>query len=462
MTSEGTGGFAGRGGASQPLTYGGVLALSLPIILSNVTTPLLGVTNTAVIGQLGEAHLIGAVAIGATVFSLLFWAFGFLRMGTTGLTAQAAGSGDTAETAAILARALLIAAVVGCTLIVLQLPLAWASFTLIKGSAAVEESARAYFAIRIWSAPFALVNYAVLGWFIGLGKTRTALLLQLVLNGANIILNLLLVSGLGWGVPGVALGTMIAEALAASFGLWLAWGQAGFVPASLSWRRALDRTGITRMMAVNGDLMIRTLSLLFAFTFFTAQAARTGDIVLAANEVLLQFLGVSAYLLDGFAFATEVLAGRAIGAGRPEHFSDAIRLSSVWAGGIALAVSVIYALAGATIIDAITTNEAVRETARMYLPWAVAAPVIGVACFQLDGIFIGATRTRDMRNMMLVSLALFLIAWAALTPIFGNHGLWASLMVFFIARGLTLWAHLPALRRAAFPTLYSKTSAAAG
>ncbi len=194
-----------------------MLTLSLPIILSNVTTPLLGVTNTAVIGQLGEAHLIGAVAIGATIFSLLFWAFGFLRMGTTGLTAQAAGAGNTTEEAAILARALLIAGIAGLGLIILQQPLAWACLALMKASAAVESGARAYFAIRIWSAPFALANYALLGWFIGLGKTRTALLLQLALNGANIVLNLVLVSGFGWGVPGVALGTVIAEALAAGF-----------------------------------------------------------------------------------------------------------------------------------------------------------------------------------------------------------------------------------------------------
>lgn len=454
------GGAAGRQGIVETrLTYRGVLLLSLPIVLSNVTTPLLGVTNTAVIGQLGEAHLIGAVAIGATIFALLFWAFGFLRMGTTGLTAQAAGASDREETAAILARALLIAVAAGLALIVLQWPLASASFTLIKASAAVEQEAHSYFAIRIWSAPFALANYALLGWFIGLGRTRTALLLQLVLNGANILLNLALVSVLGWGVPGVALGTVVAEALAAMLGVVIALRVAGFGPMSLPWARALECAGLTRMLAVNADLMVRTLSLLFAFTFFTAQAARTSDVVLAANEVLLQFMNVAAYLLDGFAFATEVLAGRAIGAARAEHFREAIRLSSVWAGGIALAVAAGFALGGGALIDAVTTNIEVRETARIYLPWAVCAPVVGVACYQLDGIFIGATRTRQMRNMMLVSLAIFLAAWALLTPLFGNHGLWASLMVFFIARGVTLWTQLPALERAAFPQGYPARSA---
>jgi multidrug resistance protein, MATE family len=446
---------AARGIERQPiadewLTYGRVLALSLPIILSNVTTPLLGVTNTAVIGQLGEAHLIGAVAIGAQLFSLLFWAFGFLRMGTTGLTAQATGAGDTAETNALLARALLIAGAAGLALIILQHPLAWACLAMIKPSAAVEENAQAYFAIRIWSAPFALANYALLGWFIGLGKTRTALFLQLALNGANIVLNLVLVSVLGWGVPGVAAGTLIAEGLAAAFGLTLAFREIGGRGAALPWSRTLDRSGLVLMMAVNTDLLLRTLSLLFVFTFFTAQAARSGDVILAANEVLLLFLSVSAYLLDGFAFATEVLTGRAIGAARADRFRDAVKLSSVWAVGIAFAVSLLYTFFGTTIVDALTTNAAVRETARLYLPWAVAAPAIGVACFQLDGIFIGATRTRDMRNMILLSLVIFLAAWAALTPAFGNHGLWASLLVFFVARAVTLALHYPALQRAAF------------
>ena len=433
------------------LTYGRVLSVSLPIVLSNVTTPLLGVTNTAVIGRLGEAHLIGAVAIGAVLFSLMFWAFGFLRMGTTGLTAQADGAGDIREAGAILARALLIAGAAGAALIVLQKPAGWLAFSLIEASAAVEAEAKVYFAIRIWSAPFTLANYALLGWFIGLGRTRIALLTQLGLNGVNIVLNVAFVSGLGWGVPGVAFGTLIAEALAAALSLWLAWRMLHERGAALPWGLALDKGGLRRMIAVNADLMIRTLCLLFAMTFFTAQAARGGDVTLAANEVLLQFLGISAFLLDGFAFAAEVFTGRAIGAGRRVHFRDAVRLSSTCALIIAALVSLVYALAGGAVIDALTTNAEVREAARLYLPWAIAAPVAGVACFQLDGIFIGATRTREMRNMMLISLAVFLGAWAMLTPMLGNHGLWASLTLFSLTRGITLALRFPALERAAFP-----------
>ena len=437
--------------ASGRLTYARVLAISLPIILSNVTTPLLGVTSTAVVGQLGAPHLIGAVALGATIFTLLFWAFGFLRMGTTGLCAQADGAGDQPEVSAILARALLLAGGAGALLVALQAPLEWMSVSFLKGSAAVEAETRHYFHIRIWSAPFALANYAFLGWFIGLGRTRTALYLQVLLNGANVVLNIAFVSWLGWGVTGVAIGTLIAEILAAGVGAVIASRELGRRGVPVDWSRAFDAVGLTRMLAVNSDLMIRTLCLLFAFTFFTAQAAKSGDVLLAANAVLLQFLNLSSYLLDGFAFATEVLTGRAIGAARLADFRRAVRLSSVWAAAVSLAVAAIFLVGGGAIIDAMVVNPEVRETARLYLPWALAAPIAGVACFQLDGIFIGATRTSDMRNMMIVSLAVFLAAWAVLTPTFGNHGLWASMIVFFVIRGVCLAAFYPALERASFP-----------
>ena len=435
----------------ERLTYGKVLAISLPIILSNITTPLLGVTSTAVVGQLGEAHLIGAVALGGTIFTLLFWAFGFLRMGTTGLCAQADGAGDQHEVSAILARALLLAGGAGMLLILLQWPLEWMSVYFLNGSAAVEAETRNYFHIRIWSAPFALANYAFLGWFIGLGRTQTALYLQVVLNGVNVILNVAFVTWLGWGVQGVAIGTLVAEILAAGLGAVIAGRELARRAAAVDWERAFDGSGLTPMLAINADLMIRTLCLLFAFTFFTAQAAKSGDVILAANAVLLQFLNISSYLLDGFAFATEVLTGRAIGAARRAHFRRAVHLSSVWAAAVSLAVAAIFIVGGGAIIDAMAANPQVRETARHYLPWAIAAPVAGVACFQLDGIFIGATRTRDMRNMMILSLAVFLAAWALLTPIFGNHGLWASIIVFFIVRGVSLGAFYPALERASFP-----------
>jgi MATE family multidrug resistance protein len=436
--------------APERLTYASVLALSLPIILSNITTPLLGVTHTAVVGQLGGAHQIGAVALGATIFSLLFWAFGFLRMGTTGLCAQADGGGDQQLVATVLAHALILAGAAGAALMLLQAPLQWLSLAFFGASETVEAETGAYFAVRIWSAPFALANYAFLGWFIGLAKTRVAFLLQLALNGLNVILSIAFVSWLGWGVAGVALSTVIAEMAAAALGGALGLRELKRRGAAISWRRAAEVRALRRILAVNSDLMIRTLCLLFAFTFFTAEAAKAGDTVLAANAVLLQFLHISSYLLDGFAFATEALTGRAIGAGDRGHFRRAVKLSSIWAVGVSFALSLAYLLAGGAIINAMAADEQVRVTARLYLAWAVAAPVAGVACFQLDGIFIGATRTREMRNMMIVSLSVFLAAWALLTPPLGNHGLWASMILFFLVRALTLTAYYPELERQSF------------
>ncbi|MFP3921473.1 MAG: MATE family efflux transporter [Dichotomicrobium sp.] len=430
------------------LRHRDVLAIALPMIFSNVTTPLIGAVDTAVIGQLGMAHLIGAVAVGATIFTFFYWGFGFLRMGTTGLTAQASGAERQREVLATLYRALLVAGTAGMAIILLQWPIAEAAFTLMGASPDVEAAARTYFAIRIWSAPAALANYALVGWFIGLGRAGMAFRLQLLLNLTNIGLDALFVLVFGWGVAGVAAGTLIAETGAAVVGLAVALRAAGSLRIR-AWR-VFNAAKLKRMVSVNGDIMIRTLSLLFAFSFFTAQGARSGDFILAANAILMHFMSVAAYFLDGVAYATEALTGKAIGARNPARFADAVRLSSIWAAGLSVATGAVFWLGGDAVIDAMTVTEAVRATARDYLPWAAAAPVVGVACFQLDGIFIGATRTRDMRNMMLVSLGIYLVAWAVLTPSFGNHGLWAALMVLFVARAVTLGLRLPALKHAAF------------
>ncbi len=432
-----------------------MLAIALPMIFSNVTTPLIGAVDTAVIGQLGQAHLIGAVAVGATIFTFFYWAFGFLRMGTTGLTAQASGADRKREVLATLYRALLVAGTAGMAIIILQWPIAEAAFALMGASPDVAEAARVYFAIRIWSAPAALANYALVGWFIGLGRAGMAFRLQLLLNLTNILLDALFVLAFGWGVTGVAAGTLIAETGAAVVGLAVALRATAGLRIRL-WR-VFNTAKLQRMISVNGDIMIRTLSLLFAFSFFTAQGARAGDLILAANAILMHFLSVSAYFLDGVAYATEALTGKAIGARSPARFADAVRLSSIWAAGLSVAVGVVFWLCGGAVIDAMTVNDAVRALARDYLVWAAIAPVIGVACFQLDGIFIGATRTRDMRNMMLLSLAVYLLAWGALTPPFGNHGLWAALMVLFMTRALTLVWRVPALKRDAFAHIVSGT-----
>lgn len=437
--------------ASQPLGHAQVLAIAIPIILANVTTPLIGIVDTAVLGQLGDPFYIGAVAFGGVIFSLVYWAFGFLRMGTTGLTAQARGTGDEAEVAASLARALMIAAGGGLLLIAMQSPIAWTTFSVVEGSEAVESGAKTYFDIRIWGAPAALANYALFGWFIGRGETRVVLGLTLLLNGINLVLDAFFVMGLGLGVAGVALGTLIAEVGAALVGLTLALRAIARAGVKLTPKQTFDRYQLIRVFNVNSDIMIRTLCLVFAFAWFAAKSAEAGDVVLAANAVLINFLTFSAYLLDGFAFSAETLVGQAVGADRKPHFRQAVRLTSIWAVVIGTGLSLAYWFTGGFVIDMLTVNEEVRALARNYLFWVALTPITGVACFQLDGIFIGATRTADMRNMMILSLGVYLVAWWLLTPEFANHGLWSTLIIFFVVRAITLGSRFPALERAAFP-----------
>lgn len=439
-----------RGDAGEGLTHRRVLAVSVPIILSNATIPLAGIADTAVIGQVDDPALLGGVALAATIFSMLFWAFGFLRMGTTGLTAQAAGAGDLPEMKAHLYRGLLIAGAAGLALILFHVPIARLAFGLIDGSAATETAAASYFGIRMLSAPAALAGYALVGWFIGIERAGTAFFLQVFMNLLNIVLNIAFVLGLGLGIEGVALATVVAEYAALVAGL-IAARQCARSGGGIMKRASLFAwEKLRRVFVVNADIMVRTLCLLLVLTFFTAEGARMGDETLAANSVLRQFLLLSSFLLDGFASAAEVFSGKAIGAGQRSTFRRAVALSSGWAVMLALAISVLFLLLGGLLIDAMTVTPQVRELAREYMFWAAISPALGVACFQLDGIFIGATRTADIRNMMIVSVATFFGAWMLLTPAYGNHGLWAALMVFFIVRAVTLGLRFPALERDAF------------
>ena len=430
----------------QPVTHRAILAIALPIMLSNVSTPLLGAVDTAVVGQIPEPAYIGAVALGSLVFTFVYWAFGFLRMGTTGLTAQALGARDTDELVAALGRSLLIAGAAGAALITLQWPIREVAFSLIDGSPRVEALARSFFNIRIWSAPATFANYALLGWFIGLGRTDIGLVLQLVLNLTNMALDLLFVLGLGWDVRGVALGTLLAEWTAALAGLIIATRHIHRIGGRWSLKRLLRPAQLKRTITVNGDIMVRSLALIFVFVWFMAQGARQGDVRLAANAVLMQLVSISAYFLDGLAFAAEALVGRAIGSAKRIGLTTAAYMTTLWAAGVAALLSLAFAVFGAMFIDLMTVDAGVRAAARTYLPWAAGAPLLGVWAFQLDGIFIGATRTADMRRAMLASLAIFMAAWWLLLP-WGNHGLWAALYVHYLARAATLSWYYPALVR---------------
>lgn len=429
------------------VTHRTVLAIAAPIVLSNISTPLLGIADTAVMGRLGDPKYIGAVAIGALIFTLVYWSFGFLRMGTTGLTAQALGAKDGAEIRAALGRALLIAGGVGAALIALQWPIGLAAFALLDGGPEVEPLARLYFDIRIWSAPWALANYALVGWFIGLGRAQVALVLQVFLNLVNIFFNIWLALGLGWGVAGIAAGTLIAEVATAALGLALAARHLRFYPGAWTRARLMDAAQLARTIAVNRDIMIRTVVLMLSFAWFTAKSAEAGPLTLAVNSILLQFVTVSAFFLDGFALAAEALVGRAVGARNRRDFDLAAKLSTQWAAGISLLLSIgIYASGGA-VIDFLSVDEGVRGTARLYLFWAALLPVLSVWCYQLDGIFIGATRGPEMRNAALASSLLFLALWWLFLP-WGNHGLWAALAGFNLMRAASLGFYFPRLRRA--------------
>jgi multidrug resistance protein, MATE family len=427
-----------------------VLAIAVPIMLSNVTEPLIGVVNTAVVGRLPNAYYIGAISLGALIFSFIYWGFGFLRLGTGGLTAQATGAGDRDELAAVLLRALAIAGICGLTLIAASPLIGSLAFRLLEGGPEVERHAAVYFHIRVFSAPFALANFCLMGWFVGQGKAKTAFLVQLWLNLSNMALDALFVLGLGMTSDGVALGTLIAEISAALLGLALALREFKAMGLTFEWSRVLASGPLLRTLAVNRDIMIRTLCLVFAFSWFTARGARMGDVTLAANAVLMHFFSVAAYLIDGFAYASEALVGQAIGARDRERFGAAVRVTSLWAGVVGVLCALTIWSGGPWFIDAMTVNAEVRETARHYLLWAGLAPLLGTVCFQYDGIFTGATQTADMRNMMIVSMAIFLAAWALLEPAYGNHGLWVALMVFFVARGVTFGLRMPALKRRAF------------
>lgn len=363
--------------APRAITHSRVLHIALPIVLSNATVPILGAVDTGVVGQMGAAAPIGAVGIGAFVLSAAYWIFGFLRMGTVGLTSQAAGAGDRGEVAALLTRALMIGVAGGLAIILLQLPLFWLAFRLSPASAEVEGLAIDYMQIRIWSAPAAIALYGITGW--------------------------------------------------------------------RDWAQVFHRARLLHMLSVNSHILQRSLLLQLIFLSFIFVGSGFGDVALAANQVLLQFLMITAYAMDGFAFAAEALVGQAMGARARAVLRRAAILTSFWGLVVGVVLAAAFALAGGWIIDLMATSPDVRAAARDYLPYMIAAPVAGWAAWMLDGIFIGATRTGDMRNMMAVSFAVYCLALVVLLPWLGNHGLWLAFLLSFVVRGVTLGLRYPAL-----------------
>ncbi|MCV2868282.1 MATE family efflux transporter [Defluviimonas sp. WL0002] len=429
------------------ITHARVLKIALPIVLSNATVPLIGAVDTGVVGQMGQAAPIGAVGIGAVILAAIYWIFGFLRMGTSGLVAQSHGAKDPAETGAILMRALLIGLAAGAVFILFHRLLFALGFAIAPASAEVEELATQYLTIRVWGAPATIALYAVTGWLIAVERTRAVLVLQLWINALNVILDIWFVLGQGWGIEGVAAASLIAEWSGLALGLWLC--RPAFAGGQWhDWARVFDRARVKRMMQVNGDIMLRSILLQGAFTGFIFMSAAFGDVTLAANQVLLQFLEITAYGLDGFAFAAESLVGQAVGARSVRDVRRASVLTSQWGVGGSLVLGIFFWVAGPGIIDLMTTEPHVRIDARSYLPWVAVAPVIGIASWMFDGIFIGATRAREMRNSAAISVLVYAVAVVVLSG-WGNHGLWAALMVMNVTRAVTLGAVYGRVERAA-------------
>jgi MATE family multidrug resistance protein len=422
-------------------THRQVWAMAWPIILANITVPMLGAVDTAVVGHLPEPYYIGAVAIGAMLFNYIYHLFNCLRMGTTGPTAQARGAGEHAEVRAMIARALLLAAVIGGVIIVLQLPILAFAFWVIDASAQVERYAREYFLIRVWSMPAVLGSYAIIGWFYGLRNVRTPLLIQVFVNCLNIVLALVFVFVFHWDVPGVAAASLIAEYAGLLLGLYSVWRTLRELPRgneSGRCTRLFDPAQLRRMVTINGDIVLRTICVVSVLGFFMAKSAELGDVQLAANQVLHHFLVFTSFALDGVAHAAEAILGESVGRRDRAAFMHDRRVVFLWSGIIGLINIVIYAVAGHAIIALMTSIPEVRAAAASHLWWPVLMPLASVWAYTYDGVYLAATRTRIMRNTMLASFAVFLLLLYTLMPLIGNTGLWIAVGGFLVGRGVLL------------------------
>jgi MATE family multidrug resistance protein len=430
-----------------------VLRIAVPAAVAFITEPMVGIVDTTVIGRLGDARLLGGVVLGALAFDTLFSLAYFLRLGTAGLTAQAIGARDPKDALMEATRAILVALIIGLALIALAHPVLWIFGRLLAPPPGVDIPFAAYFLVRIYSAPFALINYALLGWFYGRGTARIGMALQILIHGVNIALNIWFVMGLGWGVEGAALGTVLGEASACLVGLGVVlhhFGGPRALLARIAPAELLDAAALRRMFALSRDITIRTVALMVSYAYFAGQGSRAGDVTLAGNAILMNFLMVSSFFLDGLAQASEQLCGKAVGANWPPAFDKAFRLSMAWGVGIGLAIGAAWLLGGRFLIELMTTSAPVRTHADYYLPMAALAAITGMPAFVLDGVLSGATLNTVMRNGMLVALAFFLVAAFVLQPPLGNWGLWLAFHAFFLARAGVFYIGMERRKRSLF------------
>ncbi len=406
------------------------------MILSNISVPLLGMVDTGVTGHLEDAVYLGAVAIGSTIFGFLYAGFNFLRMGTTGITAQRSGANDGDGVKVALGQALVVSLAIAAMLMLLQLPIAILSMKLLGPASDIAAYARQYFSIRIWSAPATLANYVLIGWFIGLQNARIPLYIVLTINLTNIVLDLVFVLGLGMKVDGVAAASVIAEFTGLAVG-------GSYVVSYLkrhSGRMLISHLTTlkeyTAFFAVNANLLVRTMALMFTFAFITAAGARLGGVILAANAVLINMLHLMSFALDGFAHAAEALVGKAVGARDPRALRRAVTLALRWSLYVSVLFSLFFLVGGQPLVKLLTDLPEVIDVANAYLPWLVALPMVAVWSYLYDGVFVGATRAREMRDIMLVSSFLVFVPSWYVFSFMGNHGLWLSLSLFLASRGI--------------------------
>lgn len=428
--------------------YSQLLAMAWPFIIANASVPLLGVVDTAVIGNTGSVIDLGAIALGALIFSFVYWSFGFLRMGTTGFVAQAKGTGDEEEVRAIFGRAGLIALSVGIALLLLQLPIGAMSFSLLSGEEAVESVARTYFFTRIWGAPATLIIFVIMGVWIGLGESRELLKLQLFLNGSNMILDIIAAGVLGLGAQGIAIGTVIAEVSTCFLGFYrlrsfLAAKQdlAGMRSDFWPWHRIREMSQMLTLISANVDIMIRTLLLVFAFAFFTNEAAKYGVVALAATHIVLQIMAFTAFFLDGFAYVAEAETGQSYGARDEYLFANALHKTTVLAGVTAASLAGLVAIAGGALVEIMTDLTEVVVLSKVLIPICAVYVFASFPAFQLDGVFIGTSRTKEMRDASILSVVVFLVAVWIFSELLGLEGLWWAMVVFVVVRALSLWIY---------------------
>ena len=418
-----------------------ILRLAIPNILSNLSVPLLSTVDTALMGRQESAAYIGAVALGSLLFNFIYWSFSFLRMGTTGLTAQAFGKGDKPAISNILGRALITALAGSLLILLIQIPLANISFGILDASDTVESLAKEYFYIRIWAAPATLALYAMMGWFFGMQNVIYPLILTIVINAVNIVCNIWFVNYMGMKADGVAWGTVIAQytGLLTAAGLFR---YKYFHLIKYFQRKVIfELNALKKFLALNRDIFIRTFCLIFAFAFFDNESAKQGDVILAVNAVLLQFVSWMSYGIDGFAYATESLTGKYLGAGNKPFLKKAINYSFLWAMGFSVLYSAAYFVFGDALLSVFTDQENILKQASQFMFWIVLFPIVATPSYIWDGIYIGYTASIAMRNTMIIALATY-ISFYYLQLHFmdwGNDGLWLTLLVFMAARGGVQW-----------------------